>query len=369
VGALVTILGSAVGVYLQAFPKEEPAKKPETAGITFNAPVNVQGTGTNVVGSQNVTINQITTGYPIEEFKQSLKARDQELREELREAYQSLGQSEERRKTIELERQGVQSQLGNLQKSYEEQVAELKRLAGELEALRGQVPDAKLREALDALAQGRTKLADALLAEVESNEQAGIERAARAAFERGRIAYQEVRWQEARSHFEKADRLVPNNADYSWWAARLAWDLGDYSTATRRYEAILERLRKEKGEDAPETTPVLNNLAGLYRAQGRFGEAEPLFEKALAIDEKALPANHPDLATDYNNLAGLYQAQGRFSEAEPLFIRALEILERRLGPSHPNTVTVGQTLAALLTSQGRADEASALLKRIGAETR
>ena len=123
--------------------------------------MNVQGGGTNVVGSQHVTVN---IGYTIEQHEQRLRAREQELRE----AFQAtLGQSEERRHTIERELQGVQSQLGNLQNSYEERVAELKRLAGELEALRGQVPDAKLREALDALAQGRTRLADALLAEVK----------------------------------------------------------------------------------------------------------------------------------------------------------------------------------------------------------
>jgi hypothetical protein len=97
VGALVTVLGSAVGIYLQVFPKEEPAKKPETAGITFNAPVNMQGTGTNVVGSQNVMIN--ITGYTIEQHEHRLRAREQELRE----AFQAtLGQSEERRHTIEV---------------------------------------------------------------------------------------------------------------------------------------------------------------------------------------------------------------------------------------------------------------------------
>jgi tetratricopeptide (TPR) repeat protein len=173
----------------------------------------------------NVSNSTIIIGYTIEQHEQRLKVREQELRE-LHQA--QLGQSEELRKTIELELQGGQGKLGNLQKSYEEQVTELKRLAGELEALRGQVPDAKLQQALNALGQGKTKLADALFAEVENKEQQAIERAARAAFERGRIAYQEVRWQEARSHFGKADRLIPNHANYSAWAARLegVWKIG-----------------------------------------------------------------------------------------------------------------------------------------------
>jgi tetratricopeptide (TPR) repeat protein len=34
-----------------------------------------------------------------------------------------------------------------------------------------------------------------------------------------------------------------------------------------------------------------------------------------------------DLATSLNNLAGLYDAQGRYSEAEPLYQQALELSE------------------------------------------
>jgi tetratricopeptide (TPR) repeat protein len=169
-------------------------------------------------------------------------------------------------------------------------VTELKRVAGELEALRGQVPDAKLQEALGAVGQGKTKLADALIAEVENKEQQAIERAARAAFERGRIAYEEVRWQEARSHFEKADRLVRDHAEYSEWAARLTWSLGDYSAAIRRYEATLDRVRKGKGDNARETAAALNNLAAIHRDQGRYAEAEMLFREAPTIDEHTTAA-------------------------------------------------------------------------------
>ena len=44
-------------------------------------------------------------------------------------------------------------------------------------------------------------------------------------------------------------------------------------------------------------------------------------------------------AVALNNLAGLYQAQGRYGEAEPLYERALRIREKQLGPEHPNTET------------------------------
>jgi tetratricopeptide (TPR) repeat protein len=65
----------------------------------------------------------------------------------------------------------------------------------------------------------------------------------------------------------------------------------------------------------------------LYQA-GRYGEAEPLYRKALAAYEKALGPEHPDVAASLVNLAELYREQGRPDEAEPLYQRALVIQER-----------------------------------------
>ena len=40
----------------------------------------------------------------------------------------------------------------------------------------------------------------------------------------------------------------------------------------------------------------------MYRAQGKYGEAEALHKRALAIREKALGASHLDVAWTLNNL-------------------------------------------------------------------
>ncbi|MFN5390499.1 MAG: tetratricopeptide repeat protein, partial [Pseudanabaena sp.] len=64
--------------------------------------------------------------------------------------------------------------------------------------------------------------------------------------------------------------------------------------------------------------------------------------RSLEIRERQLGANHPDVANSLNNLAELYRAQGKYSEAEPLYVRAIQILEKALGSDHPNTVTVRQ---------------------------
>lgn len=45
--------------------------------------------------------------------------------------------------------------------------------------------------------------------------------------------------------------------------------------------------------------------------QGKFEEAEPLFIRLLAIDEKVHGPDHPEVSTDLNNLAALLKVQVR----------------------------------------------------------
>ena len=73
----------------------------------------------------------------------------------------------------------------------------------------------------------------------------------------------------------------------------------------------------------------LNNLALLYGAQGKDAEAEPLYERVLAILEEALGPEHPRVAVSLNNLAAHYRGQGKYTEAEPLHWRALAIFAAR----------------------------------------
>ena len=45
--------------------------------------------------------------------------------------------------------------------------------------------------------------------------------------------------------------------------------------------------------------------------QGKYDEAEPLYERSQAIDEKVLGPEHPDVAQSLNNRAVLLQNQVR----------------------------------------------------------
>ena len=69
----------------------------------------------------------------------------------------------------------------------------------------------------------------------------------------------------------------------------------------------------------------LNNLAFLYWSQGKYAKAEPLYRRALAIREKALGPDHPDLAQSLENYAALLRQTGRSAEATEMEARAKAI--------------------------------------------
>jgi len=80
----------------------------------------------------------------------------------------------------------------------------------------------------------------------------------------------------------------------------------------------------------------------------------------VAIWEKT---DHPNLPASLNNLAELYREQGKYSEAEPLYRRALAILEKTLGPEHPKVATVLENLAILLRKSDQEKEAEEMSVR------
>jgi tetratricopeptide (TPR) repeat protein len=141
------------------------------------------------------------------------------------------------------------------------------------------------------------------------------------------------------------------------------WSRAVWVEAEPLYQRAIAIGEKVLGPEHPDLAAWLNNLAELYRATGRYAEAEPLYQRAIAIDEKALGPEHPDLATDLNNLANLYRATGRYAEAEPLFQRALAISEKVLGPEHPDLAARLNNLAELYRATGRYAEAEPLLQR------
>src|SRR5260370_4178899 len=152
------------------------------------------------------------------------------------------------------------------------------------------------------------------------------------------------RCQQYLPHVDACASLIDHYAFAFPEAARLCNNVGYYLKQRAQYpeaEAYYQRAiaigEKTLGPEHPDLAIRYNNLASLYYVQGKYAEAEPLFQRAIAIDEQTLGPEHPDLATDYNNLARLYAKHGKDAEAELLFQCALPIREQKFGPHQPST--------------------------------
>ncbi|CAN0413880.1 unnamed protein product, partial [Laminaria digitata] len=141
---------------------------------------------------------------------------------------------------------------------------------------------------------------------------------------------------------------------------------GKYAEAEPLYARCQAIEEKALGPEHPSLATTLNNRAGLLSIcssaflalttflmqfyatfQGKYEEAGPLCERSLAIREKALGPDHPDVANSLNTLAELLRKQGKYAEAEPLYARCQAIREKALGPEHPSLAATFNNRALL----------------------
>ncbi len=142
--------------------------------------------------------------------------------------------------------------------------------------------------------------------------------------------------------FQARERVLgpenPNTLQILTNLANIYREQGRYADAEPLYKRALQGFERVKGPEDPLTLGSLNNLALLYREQGRYADAEPLYKRAIEASERVLGKEHPDTLGSRSNLAVLYQDQGRYAEAEPLYKRVLEVQQRVLGKAHPYTL-------------------------------
>jgi len=75
------------------------------------------------------------------------------------------------------------------------------------------------------------------------------------------------------------------------------------------------------------------------------------YEAELAVRERALGPDHPDVAESLTNIAILYNQRLEFAKAQPLYERALRIYEKARGPDHANVAHCLTDLAVLHLEQ------------------
>ena len=96
---------------------------------------------------------------------------------------------------------------------------------------------------------------------------------------------------------------------------------------------------REKSLDPAHRNVAMNldDLAGVYEAQGRFKGGRVASDACRFDLGGHVEPGHPDVEASLEGLADLYVRERRFQEAMPLYQRIVTTREQRLGHDHPLT--------------------------------
>jgi CHAT domain-containing protein/Tfp pilus assembly protein PilF len=158
------------------------------------------------------------------------------------------------------------------------------------------------------------------------------------------------------------DRALQQSRDLHTQSLSL-YRAGKYDEAQPLSERALAIREKVVGPDDLDLADILDQLAIVLSVRADYTRAEPLFQRALKIRETEHGANHPDVAFSLNNLALFYQFQGEYEKAASLFQRAIDAFEKSLGPEHTTLAHPLNNLGLLYLYTGDYVNAERLLRR------
>jgi CHAT domain-containing protein len=145
-------------------------------------------------------------------------------------------------------------------------------------------------------------------------------------------------------------------------AAKLEHE-GRYDDAVPLYERAIAARVRAFGDPSPEVAAALDGLASVHVARGDFTAAEPLYARALAMLELS-PRLVAERASVLSNLADLRFQLGDYDGAERYEREALALREASLGPDHPDVAISLSGLGRLHVFRGDHARAEPLLLRM-----
>lgn len=123
--------------------------------------------------------------------------------------------------------------------------------------------------------------------------------------------------------------------------------------------AIRERLLSP---EHPDIAQSLDDIAVMCEKKGEYDKSEKHHTKALTIRRKTL-GEDPETARSLSNFAELYRLMGKYDESENLQQEALVMREKLLGLDHLDTIYSLHGLAAIYQIKGKFHEAEELYKK------
>lgn len=114
------------------------------------------------------------------------------------------------------------------------------------------------------------------------------------------------------------------------------FNAGRFRQALPLAEEALAIRREIQGLESPATAASMANLAMQHASIEDYAKAEPLAKHALEIRRKVLGERHPDYLSSLDNLAWVYFRRGESAKALPLCQEALAIQGKLFGDQTPD---------------------------------
>jgi serine/threonine-protein kinase len=141
-------------------------------------------------------------------------------------------------------------------------------------------------------------------------------------------------------------------------------DMGRYEEAQKVHERVLALRQKSLGSEHPDVATTLNNLGGVLFYLGKYEEARQMHARTLALREKILGPEHPHVAASLNNLGLALWKLGQLEEARAAHERALALREKVLGPDNPDVAASLNNLGLVLLASLQYGEALTVYQRV-----
>jgi len=113
----------------------------------------------------------------------------------------------------------------------------------------------------------------------------------------------------------------------------------------------------------PRVAKAHQNLADYYSAEGRYADAERVYQKTLELNEDMLGRANPAIIPAIDDLARVNFAQMKYEQSAELIARELRIMEREYGDTDPKLVPSLEQVARVFQSGGRFPDADKFLAR------
>jgi tetratricopeptide (TPR) repeat protein len=113
------------------------------------------------------------------------------------------------------------------------------------------------------------------------------------------------------------------------------WARGDYPKARDYFQRALAIRERALGPEHPDVARALNNLGEVIWSIGDIDQALEIQRRSARIWEQALGAQHPDIAYSLTSLGNIYLVKGDLAQAAATFTRVLDLRKSAFGPDHP----------------------------------